>query len=431
MTTHHSAHELQKKIGSLEAELAVLKKCSAIVLADQGFDEAARSIFKACKEAAGATAGYVALLSEDAAENEVLFLDTGGMPCAVAPQLPIRGLRAEAYRDGKTVYANDFASSRSAGFMPAGHVELKNVMFAPMAIGQHVVGLLILANKPVDFTPRDAAIASICAEFAAIALMKTRLEDDRRRSGQSLIESEDRFRKLYAAMNEGVCLHEITLDAAGQPVDYRLLEVNVAYERITGLKREAIAGRRATEVYGVDDAPFLDTYAQVAETGAPTSFEIHWAPMDKHLLVSVFSPRKGQFATVFTDITHLKVKEEQLRISEEYLATTLDAIGDAVITTDRGGRVLLMNPVAEALTGWRLSEARGNPLDKIFAIYHEKTRNRMENPALKVLKAGGRVGLAKHTILISKDGTEYFIDDSAAPIRSENGDVIGVVLIFR
>ena len=115
----------------------------------------------------------------------------------------------------------------------------------------------------------------------------------------------------------------------------------------------------------------------------------------------------------------------------ESLRVTLNSIGDAVITTDAEGRVTSMNPVAVALTGWTPTEAAGRSLEHIFHIINEWTRQIVENPVKRVLSEGRIVGLANHTILIAKDGTERAIDDSASPIRDADGAIQGVVLIFR
>jgi PAS domain S-box-containing protein len=119
---------------------------------------------------------------------------------------------------------------------------------------------------------------------------------------------------------------------------------------------------------------------------------------------------------------------ERLRSS---LATTLRSIGDAVIATDAAGRVTLMNAVAESLTGWSEQDARGRPLPDVFHIVNEHTRAVVQSPVEKVLETGGIVGLANHTVLVARDGREFPIDDSGAPIRGENGKMEGVVLVFR
>ncbi len=127
----------------------------------------------------------------------------------------------------------------------------------------------------------------------------------------------------------------------------------------------------------------------------------------------------------------LYLKETQLAEKEEEYKTTLYSIGDGVITTDIEGKVKQMNPVAENHTGWKEAEARGVPLSEVFDIYNEYTGEVVENPVNKVLKDGLIIGLANHTVLKSRQGTLVPIADSGAPIRNEDGDVIGVVLVFR
>jgi PAS domain S-box-containing protein len=119
-----------------------------------------------------------------------------------------------------------------------------------------------------------------------------------------------------------------------------------------------------------------------------------------------------------------------LHAERERFRTTLTSIGDAVVVTDAQGRVTLLNPVAQALTGWG-GEALGEPLETVFRIVNEAARDTVESPVSKVIRLGAIVGLANHTVLIAKDGTEVPIDDSGAPIRDARGRIVGVVLVFR
>ena len=123
--------------------------------------------------------------------------------------------------------------------------------------------------------------------------------------------------------------------------------------------------------------------------------------------------------------------DEAAHEQHEWLRVTLSCIGDAVITTDTGGNITFLNPAAEALTGWSLQEVAGHPLAMVYQIVNEETRRTVENPVTKVLRDGLVVGLANHTLLFAKNGTERPIGDSAAPIRNSSGEVAGVVLIFH
>jgi PAS domain S-box-containing protein len=127
------------------------------------------------------------------------------------------------------------------------------------------------------------------------------------------------------------------------------------------------------------------------------------------------------------------LRQALLSLSEEKerAQVTLRSIGDGVITTDARGRVLMVNAVAEDLTGWQHEDAEGRPLHEIFQIVHEKTRIVCESPVDRVLREKRTIELANHTVLIAKDGSERAIADSGAPIRGEDGSIIGVVLVFR
>ena len=155
-------------------------------------------------------------------------------------------------------------------------------------------------------------------------------------------------------------------------------------------------------------------------------------------IVSQPATKPNYLVAVVEDISERKQVEadrkrfEQELFEEKELAqVTLHSIGDAVITTDAAGRVQYCNPIAEQLTGWEADAAKGRPLHKVFRIVNETTREPAENPVERVLRDGYIVGLVNHTLLITRDGSERSIDDSAAPIRNRDGQLIGAVLVFH
>jgi PAS domain S-box-containing protein len=155
------------------------------------------------------------------------------------------------------------------------------------------------------------------------------------------------------------------------------------------------------------------------------------AAFARHPLSSSALSSMHSIASITGQSIERRRAEDAVRASQAWLSTTLTSIGDGVIATDAKGRVSFLNPVAEALTGWTSTEAKGRHLDEIFRIVNEDTRNTVESPVAKVLSAGAIVGMANHTLLLRRDGTEIAIDDSAAPILSGSGDLSGVVLVFR
>ena len=130
---------------------------------------------------------------------------------------------------------------------------------------------------------------------------------------EALAESEAKFRQLFLSMQEGVSFHEIVYDSSGKAVDYRITDVNPIYETITGLSRAEAVGSLASELYGSGEAPYLDIYAEIAETGSNTSFETYYGPMDRYFRITAFSAEKGRFVTVFSDITEHRRTEQSLK----------------------------------------------------------------------------------------------------------------------
>lgn len=190
-----------------EVKLQAIIKGARAILEKNSFHEAARAIFDCCCELTGAISGYVALLDEQKRENELLFLEDGGLSCTVSHDLPmpIRGLRAEAYKGQKTVFDNNFMKSAWVDFMPKGHVILRNVLFAPLNLQGEAVGIIGLANKPTDFTQDDADTATIFGELAAIALMNSRHIDQLKVQKASLEKTLAQVRTLEKLLP--ICSH--------------------------------------------------------------------------------------------------------------------------------------------------------------------------------------------------------------------------------
>lgn len=164
-------------------------------------------------------------------------------------------------------------------------------------------------------------------------------------------------------------------------------------------------------------------------SGKNYSYRINMKGQDE--IARVASEFDRMAAEIQRKINETESLVESLVQSEQNLRVTLNSIGDAVIATDNQGSITLMNPVAEQLTGWASAEAVGKKLPVVFKIINQQTREPAPNPVEKVLESSEVVGLANHTMLISKDGTEYHIADSGAPIRNAQNNIIGVVLVFR
>jgi PAS domain S-box-containing protein len=194
-------------------------------------------------------------------------------------------------------------------------------------------------------------------------------------------------------------------------------------------------GKTLSEFFQTDDQNFLPiAAARRAITGESGTYEFEWQGHTFHAHVEPLRDAEGRRVgsiSVALDITNRKRAEAALAAEKERLNVTLRSIGDGVITTDAEGNIVLINKIAEAITGWTEEEAVGKPLDQVYHVIDEKTRARCESAVEEVLETSETGGLVNHTILVARDSTERIITHSGAPIRDKNSNMIGVVLVFR
>jgi PAS domain S-box-containing protein len=223
-------------------------------------------------------------------------------------------------------------------------------------------------------------------------------------------------------------------------LDGIILSCNAAAERIFGYRASELIGRPVTTLIPPERITEEDEILARIRRGVRIDhFEtVRVAKDGTRLDVSLtISPIRDASGTIIgaskiaRDITERKRAAAALAAQQEWFRVTLASIGDGVIASNADGIVTYLNPVAEKLTGWSVRDAAGKPLTEVFDIIDEKTRTRMHNPAELVIRHGKIVGLANHTVLISKNGTESPIADSAAPILDDHGRILGVVLVFR
>lgn len=215
---------------------------------------------------------------------------------------------------------------------------------------------------------------------------------------------------------------------------------NAAAQRLFGYRAEEVIGKPVTILFPPERLGEEDQILARLRAGQPVERleTVRVSKEGRKIAVSAtISPIKDPEGRIIgaskslRDITELIATREALISEKELLATTLASIGDAVILTDAEGRINFVNCEAERLTGWKSNEAIGRMLNEVFRIVDEETRTPSEDPVSKVIRVGTVVGLANHTLLIARDGTETPIDDSAAPIRRGDGPLRGVVLVFR
>ena len=414
----------------IEKELHAINRATKAILEEKDFSKVARSIFDYCKDLIGATSGYVALLNETGDENEVLFLESGGLPCDVNPDLPmpIRGLRGEAYRSNKTVFDNDFMNSEWARFMPKGHVVLHNVMFAPLVVNGKTVGIIGLANKTSDFNENDAEIASKFGELAAIALKKaqdfskkTLMEQEKERAYKELEASESRYKTLFNTISDAVYIHE---------ADGRILDVNkVAYERLGYTKKEIL------KLFASDvdvDHPDKDTVQNEiapAIASGPLRVESRHrtkgnAVLNVELNMNVFQEKgKDIFVTVARDITEQKRLLSNLKKGEEKLRYILDSLPDMILEVDSNMKIIWANKAALKLN----NGAVGKTCYEAFPGRDNKCEGCYCAKAYKSRKIEAGVMHQKN----SATAGESYWENVGIPLHNQDNGVLTVLEVSR
>jgi len=242
---------------------------------------------------------------------------------------------------------------------------------------------------------------------------------------EELLEKSEELERYFTSSLDMLCIADI---------QGRFIRLNPEWEQVLGYPIDDLIGHSLMDfVLPEDKKKTLQALSQLDRQEEVRSFENRYRCSDgSYRWIEWRSkPIGGTIYAAARDITTRKQMENDLRESEESLYITLNSIGDAVIATDKQGKVTQMNPVAERLCGWKSGDALGKRLEEVFHIAHADTRERLNNPVEKALQTGEVVGLGAHTMLISAEGVEYQIADSAAPIRAYDGKINGVVLVFR
>ena len=195
---------------------------------------------------------------------------------------------------------------------------------------------------------------------------------------EALRASEERYRLLFENLTAGFALHEIICNAEGHPIDYRFLEVNPAYERLTGLKVTDIIGRTVREVIPKIEDHWIDKFGQVALTGNALTYENYVREFDRYYDTFCFSPRTGQFAVVFHEVTERRRAQNALAQSEARYRQMLDTMIEGVLVIDADDHISFANPAIAAMLGHTPTEITGRQLlDFMPPALHEKRRENL------------------------------------------------------
>ena len=280
----------------------------------------------------------------------------------------------------------------------------------------NTIGLMAVIDiHPMTKNSRRLPLFNSFAARAASELERKKIQD-------SVSESENKYRLLFQNLNAGFALHEILMDESGKPCDYRFLEINEAFEQLTGLKARNTIGKTVLECFPGTEKYWIETYGRVAVTGKPVKFENFSKELNKHFTVTAYSPEKGRFVVIFMDVTDIrKTKHEQKRLS-----IAIEQIDESVVLTDTTGIIQYANPAFETITGFSCDEVLGQT-PRILKSGHQRETFYQEMWAtiLSGRRWKGRI------INKKKDGGLYTTQCSISPVKNSQDNVVGFVWISR
>jgi PAS domain S-box-containing protein len=411
-----------------------------------------KAIFKACTELIGAPAGYVALLTPDKKENQIVFLNPGGYICTVDEDIPmpIRGMRGEVVKSKKASYDNNFLATDWLQFLPNGHVDLENVLFVPLMIDNEVKGLMGMANKPGGFTEEDKNLAVAFSEFVSIALQDSQtlesLEKSEKRyknlsneleqkvieRTEELVESEERYRILFESSRDGIVYsnmegkimdsNQAFLDMLG----YTLGEIKeLSYQQLTPEKwheMEADIFINQSLPRGYTDE-FEKEYIRKDGTIVPISITA-WLIKDDQ------RNNKGMWGIV-RDISDRKKIEQTLKESEEKykqlayeLETIIDHIPGVVVYKDTQNNILRVNKFTADAHNLQKEEMEGK---SSFEIYpYEEAQAYWEDDLEVITSKTPKLNIVEPWETL--EGKRW-VNTSKIPYIDEEGNVKGIIAI--
>lgn len=302
--------------------------------------------------------------------------------------------------------------------------DIKSLLAVPIYLEKEYCGFIGLDDclTSREWTEGEVNLLLATSELISKYLLLNKKE-------KALWEENQRFRAMVNSTDD--VIYQLDKEERHVAVYGRWLEK-------AGLKPEVFLGKRARDLFGPERAKIHEEANNRALSGQNVVYD--WYVEEngsRRYYQTSLAPIKnpnGEVSGIFgvgRDITELMLVKEELQKERELLYTTLQSIGDGVVATDQKGRITSMNKVAEEITGWKQEEAKNKPFAQIFRLVSEETGKKVQNPVEKVLQTGKIIGLANHTALIAKDGRRVPIADSAAPIKDEQGQTFGVVMVFR
>lgn len=255
-----------------------------------------------------------------------------------------------------------------------------------------------------------------------------------------VVLNETKYQNLFDNMTSGFALHEMIYDEEDNPVNYKYLEANPAFGRLTGLNEKEMIGQNVLDILPGTEKYWIETAARVAETGESVFYENYSSELNKYYETYIFSPEKGQFAIVFNDITDRKVSEKRLRENEEKLRITFENIGDAILVFDTNLEVTMMNDASSKIIHWKNDCCVGKHADDLFTkehfFYEGQTMadllfESMSKRKTLTIKDAKFHCTGDRDLCLNHEPRDFYIEDSISPIIDDDNETQGVVIVFR
>jgi len=263
------------------------------------------------------------------------------------------------------------------------------------------------------FQPGESAPTQVYATFEDISEQR---------------KAERNYRTLFQKMLDGFALHEIICDNHGVPVDYRFLEINPTFERLTGLKADDVLGRTVREIMPGIETYWIETYGRVALTGEPVYFESYTKELDKHFQVTAFSPAPNQFACIFADITEHRRAEEALRESEARYRELVENANSIILRMDKMGTVTFINEFAQRFFGYHVDEIVGR---SVIGTIVPESDSSGRDLGVMILDIGLHPEryVANENENIKRDGTRVWISWTNKPLFDSSGMINEILCV--
>jgi PAS domain S-box-containing protein len=293
-----------------------------------------------------------------------------------------------------------------------------------VGLANHTI-LIGKAGREIPIDDSGAPIRSASGAVTGVVLVFRDITE-RRKAEEEIARSERKYRSLNLSMTEGLCLHEMIYDDSGEPVDYRIIDINPSYERITGLAKREVVGKKASELYGTGEPPYFDIYTRVAGSGKAETFETYFPPMDKYFSISAFSPGKGTFATVFSDITTRTRAEAALRYNESRLRRFYESGLIGVIYWNMDGAITDANDKFLEMVGYTREDLTEGWID--WANMTPPEYKPLDDRSMEELKTAGVNSAPFEKEYIRKDGSRLPILISGAMLDDERFNGVAFVM---